>query len=41
MIQEKLREWGEQMGIPRESGDDPDSISLIWLPEVYSPRERG
>ena len=31
----------ELVGIPRESGDDPDDIIHIPQGRVYSPRERG
>ena len=29
------------VGIPRESGDDPDAATLYRRGGVYSPRERG
>ena len=29
------------VGIPRESGDDPSGVSSRKTPARYSPRERG
>ena len=29
------------IGIPRESGDDPDKCQAILTTTEYSPRERG
>ena len=31
----------DQLRIPRESGDDPETGNTIIFKEWYSPRERG
>ena len=30
-----------EMGIPRESGDDPVLVPYVAVDDRYSPRERG
>ena len=30
-----------RLGIPRESGDDPQEVVVLWPWSLYSPRERG
>ena len=41
MIRRMRGRVGHQLGIPRESGDDPSMLeaqNFVW---AYSPRERG
>ena len=41
MIRPGLVTITRRVGIPRESGDDPDAATLYRRGGVYSPRERG
>ena len=41
MIRWRGEQSNRRHGIPRESGDDPDDLSLAEVRESYSPRERG
>ena len=41
MIRAERSERADVLGIPRESGDDPDFDVVIHFEETYSPRERG
>ena len=41
MIRIRFAVGGSDVGIPRESGDDPWLLLCIVTLGVYSPRERG
>ena len=41
MIPRMASHNGERVSIPRESGDDPNSMGNITGALPYSPRERG
>ena len=41
MIPPRVYEYTVLPSIPRESGDDPPTMTLYDLVYAYSPRERG